>query len=73
VQCAFLVGRVKERKAPDNVTLIVARFRKGRGRWRTERRIGCVVHGPPRDEAGFARPPERERDDGADDDEADDP
>jgi protein phosphatase len=67
VQCAFLVGRVKERKAPDNVTLLVARFRKGRGRWQTQRATGCVVHAPPRDEAGFARPPERKRDEDADD------
>jgi protein phosphatase len=48
LQCAWLVDRVKQRNAPDNVTAIVVRMRKGRGRWRTERSIGCVVHAPPR-------------------------
>ena len=48
VQCAWMVDRVKQRKAPDNVTVIVARMRKGRGRWRTDRAIGSVVHAPPR-------------------------
>lgn len=48
VQCAWMVNRVKQRNAPDNVTVIVVRMRKGRGRWRTQRSIGCVVHAPPR-------------------------
>jgi hypothetical protein len=48
VQCGWMVDRVKQRTAPDNVTLIVVRMRKGRGRWHTQRSIGCVVHAPPR-------------------------
>ena len=43
-QCTWLVEKVKQRKAPDNVTVVVARIKKGRGRFRTERGIGHVVH-----------------------------
>jgi protein phosphatase len=46
LQCAWLLAEVKDRGAHDNVTMIVARFKKGRGRWTTERGIGFVVHGP---------------------------
>jgi protein phosphatase len=63
-QCTWLVERVKQRKAPDNVTVVVARIKKGRGRFRTEREIGHVVH------ASTYRPPwvELEEDDEDEDD-----
>jgi serine/threonine protein phosphatase PrpC len=47
MQCSFLMEQVKKRGAPDNVTLIVVRIKRGRGRWRTQRGIGWVVHAPP--------------------------
>jgi PPM family protein phosphatase len=47
MQCAWLIDRVKQRGAPDNATVIVVRFRKGRCRWTTESSAGCVVHAPP--------------------------
>jgi PPM family protein phosphatase len=59
VQCMWIVDRVKQRSAPDNVTLIVARFRRGRDHALTQRGIGCVVHAPPRDETWVAPPVDR--------------
>ena len=59
-QLAWMFSRVKMRGASDNVTAIVVRFRKGRGRFPTQREIGCVVHGRPRDET-WIRPPPRPR------------
>jgi protein phosphatase len=75
LQCAWMVDRVKQRNAPDNVTVIVVRVRRGHGRWRTERSIGCVVHAPPRQplRVPAAVTPDRREDDtevDADEDEA---
>lgn len=48
LQCRWLIDRAKQRDAPDNVTLVVVRFKKGRrGQWPTTREIGCVVHARP--------------------------
>jgi len=44
LQCRWLVDRAKQRGAPDNVTLVVVRFKKGRGQCPTVREIGSVVH-----------------------------
>jgi serine/threonine protein phosphatase PrpC len=36
LQCRWLLDRAKQRGAPDNATLVVVRFKKGRrGRWPT--------------------------------------
>ena len=63
LQCLWLVDRVKQRGAFDNVTMVVASFRKGRGRWPTERSIGSVVHGLRPGPAPWPKDTMRRRDD----------
>lgn len=46
VQCLWLINEVMWYGAPDNVTLVVVRFKKGRGRWSTLRGIDHVIHAP---------------------------
>ena len=63
LQCFWLIDRVKQRGAFDNVTMVVASFRNGRGRWPTQRSIGSVVHGLRPGPAPWPKDTVRRRDD----------